>query len=194
MKTKTLMTGGWIIVLAALLTSCSTSIDIAKRQFNGGYYVNISKKQPVHSKAITASAHSEASDAQTAADVQSSIEIAIPANEMQAAETQIVAAKPAAKKPSLATSSEVIAQTTGQELETPASAMEYAKADSAESFASPSMKGRPSDLILILLCIFLPFIAVGIVDDWGTRFLISILLCLLFWLPGVIYAFVVCFG
>ncbi|TAL58134.1 MAG: YqaE/Pmp3 family membrane protein [Bacteroidetes bacterium] len=56
------------------------------------------------------------------------------------------------------------------------------------------MRGDAPAIVLILLCIFLPPVAVGIVNDWGSKFWFDILLTLLFYFPGMIYAFFVCFG
>jgi uncharacterized membrane protein YqaE (UPF0057 family) len=48
------------------------------------------------------------------------------------------------------------------------------------------------EIVLILLCIFLPPIAVGLMTDWEFEPLaINILLCLLCWLPGIIHAFII---
>ncbi len=48
-------------------------------------------------------------------------------------------------------------------------------------------------IIYILLCIFIPFVAVGLATDWDVKdVVITILLSILFWLPGIIYAFYVC--
>lgn len=50
------------------------------------------------------------------------------------------------------------------------------------------------DILLILLCIFLPPLAVFIKNDGiDTDFWITLVLWLLFALPGIIYAFYVCF-
>ena len=49
-------------------------------------------------------------------------------------------------------------------------------------------------LLLVIIGILLPPLAVFLVDGASTRFLISILLTLLFWLPGIIYAMIVIFG
>lgn len=48
-------------------------------------------------------------------------------------------------------------------------------------------------ILLAILCIFLPFIAVLLVHGVSTPFWIDLLLCILFYLPGIIYAFIVCF-
>jgi uncharacterized membrane protein YqaE (UPF0057 family)/NACalpha-BTF3-like transcription factor len=48
-------------------------------------------------------------------------------------------------------------------------------------------------ILYIILCILLPFVAVGLATDWDlTKTLICLLLCCLFWLPGIIYAFIIC--
>ncbi len=47
-------------------------------------------------------------------------------------------------------------------------------------------------IILIILCFIIPPIAVGIKTNWDiTKLLISILLTVFFWLPGIIYALLV---
>lgn len=47
--------------------------------------------------------------------------------------------------------------------------------------------------LLVLLCIILPPLAVYLVKGMGNAFIIDLILCLFFWLPGIIYAFIVCF-
>jgi uncharacterized membrane protein YqaE (UPF0057 family) len=48
-------------------------------------------------------------------------------------------------------------------------------------------------ILYIILCILLPFVAVGLATDWDlTKTLICLLLSILFWIPGVIYAFIIC--
>jgi uncharacterized membrane protein YqaE (UPF0057 family) len=49
-------------------------------------------------------------------------------------------------------------------------------------------------ILLVILCFLLPFVAVGIKTDWDlVKVLIAIILSLLFWLPGIIYALLVVF-
>jgi uncharacterized membrane protein YqaE (UPF0057 family) len=58
-------------------------------------------------------------------------------------------------------------------------------------------KGEASEntLLMALLCIFLPPLAVYLHEgEINTRFWISLILTLLFWLPGIIYALIVVFG
>ena len=53
------------------------------------------------------------------------------------------------------------------------------------------IKALKADVLEIILAIFLPPIAVLLHDGVGTYFWISIILTLLFWLPGVIFALLV---
>lgn len=45
-----------------------------------------------------------------------------------------------------------------------------------------------SNLVMIILAIFLPFIAVLISKGFGKDFIINVVLCLLGYLPGIIHA------
>ncbi len=48
-------------------------------------------------------------------------------------------------------------------------------------------------IVYILLCIFIPFVAVGLATDWEVKdVVINVLLCLLCGIPGIIHAFIVC--
>ncbi len=43
-------------------------------------------------------------------------------------------------------------------------------------------------LLLVIIAILLPPVAVGIKDGVGMHLVINIVLCVLFWLPGLIHA------
>ncbi|KIW28411.1 uncharacterized protein PV07_08078 [Cladophialophora immunda] len=45
-----------------------------------------------------------------------------------------------------------------------------------------------SDVLLYVLALFLPPLAVFLKEGFGGDFIINILLCLLWWLPGIIHA------
>ncbi|MCO6501418.1 MAG: YqaE/Pmp3 family membrane protein [Vicingus serpentipes] len=54
---------------------------------------------------------------------------------------------------------------------------------------------KVDDVVLIILSIFIPPLAVYLYENTITNnFWFDILFTLLFWLPGVIFAFLVCFG
>lgn len=43
-------------------------------------------------------------------------------------------------------------------------------------------------LLLVIIAILLPPVAVGIKDGIGLHLVVNILLCIFFWLPGLIHA------
>lgn len=45
-----------------------------------------------------------------------------------------------------------------------------------------------SKLLLVIIAILLPPLAVGLKEGVGMSLLINIILCILFWLPGMIHA------
>ncbi|MCB0401181.1 MAG: YqaE/Pmp3 family membrane protein [Flavobacteriales bacterium] len=54
---------------------------------------------------------------------------------------------------------------------------------------------QASDIVIALLCFFLPPIGVVVFENGVTgNFWLDLLLTLLFWLPGAVYAFLVCFA
>lgn len=61
----------------------------------------------------------------------------------------------------------------------------------AKKVSGDTSSNGHSMLMLYLLAIFIPFVAVGLVTDWETdTVLISLLLSLLCYIPGVIHAFI----
>jgi uncharacterized membrane protein YqaE (UPF0057 family) len=50
------------------------------------------------------------------------------------------------------------------------------------------MAASDNKILLIILAIFLPFVAVFLKKGVGSDLLINIILCIFFWLPGVIHA------
>lgn len=53
--------------------------------------------------------------------------------------------------------------------------------------------GGDDAILYVILCIFIPFVAVGLATDWNVRdVVINILLCCLCGIPGIIHAFIVC--
>ncbi len=55
-----------------------------------------------------------------------------------------------------------------------------------------SIMAGESQVLIIVLCILIPPLAVGLVHGIGDKFWINILLTLLFVLPGIIHALIVC--
>lgn len=67
-----------------------------------------------------------------------------------------------------------------------------------KAFKAAQKSGKDSDtntLLLVILAILLPPLAVYLYEgEINTRFWISLILTLLFWLPGIIYALVIILG
>ena len=205
MKTQNLFSLGIITVVALILTSCGTSIDIAKRHFNDGYYIHVNKNKPVVKK-----------NEMVLENKENDLNLTV-SEKVSVAENQIKIESISLKTENVNDNAMAVASSDNKPLfsKKKAFAINAAEDNSVnrvktdfgfrkhfsnakkESELQRHHSSQGSDvpaIILILLCLFLPFIAVGIVDNWGTRFLISILLTILFWIPGVIYAFIVCFG
>ena len=68
------------------------------------------------------------------------------------------------------------------------------KSMAIKKLAKKSTKSSNSDddvllILLVILCFLIPPLAVAIASDWDlTKILISLILTLLFWFPGIIYA------
>lgn len=52
------------------------------------------------------------------------------------------------------------------------------------------LQGTGTTVLLVILALFIPPLAVFIATKSGKKTLIDFLLCLLFWIPGVIYALI----
>ncbi|MFI5163936.1 MAG: YqaE/Pmp3 family membrane protein [Bacteroidia bacterium] len=211
MKTKKILIANFILAIAVVFASCSSSVEITKRTFNNGYYVHVIKNKPVTEKNET-----------TASNRQNIIH---PVVSKEAENKNIVIANqnatiadPTEKKTENTIDNSAVASVNKGSAPSVKKSFAFALAEEENILTSYNNKqvlkkhfytigerknlvrnnffkgSNTPEIILILLCIFLPFIAVGIVDNWRTRFLIDLLLCLLFYLPGIIYAFIVCFG
>jgi len=203
MTTKSIFSAAFIL-LAVVFTSCSTSVDIAKRHHNNGYYIHIASKKQVSSPVADVAAPKK--------DVQS-----VATNEVKsepvAAETKIIT--PVAKEKgdenlvSASTDLKPAFSSVKKQLKKAIASSEvnasenhkaefikynYAQKHFSKKATRPLTARDAPGIVLILLCIFLPPVAVGIVADWGKRFWIDLLLTLLFYFPGMIYAFIVCFS
>jgi uncharacterized membrane protein YqaE (UPF0057 family) len=61
-----------------------------------------------------------------------------------------------------------------------------------QKLPSTSKKADDIDITLLyILCVLIPFVAVGIVTDWEVKdVVINLLLSILCWIPGIIHAFI----
>lgn len=179
----------------AFLSSCSQfgNLDIQKRHYNKGFYVHRSEKHDAVSaeeKTMTAAVTETATEIQqpVAVEETSSTPVAQPSRtvalQQQAAEESNHAVRPAVEKP--ATHSTTIVPV---KIKTPASIVLHDR----KAPAGPA-SGDVDLLILVILAILLPPLAVFLKEgDLTINFWIDLLLCLLFFLPGIIFALLVVF-
>ena len=204
MKTKKLFSACFISVIAIFFASCSSSIDIVKRQYNDGYYIHVSKNKPVAGKSEIAFENKKSNSVPVtqeetiiAENKTINEDVAVKDQNGNAPETMVASSD---NKPTLAKKNNLFANDTEPKsagIKSDFGFKNHFSNSKKENELLHRYSSNGSDVpevVLILLCIFLPFIAVGLVDNWGTKFLIDLLLCLLFYIPGIIYAFIVCFG
>lgn len=192
---------------AGFLFSCQSSSDltsssiIKKRRYTKGYQLNI--KTPVSDKASETYASNESAKLQqesvateipvvNAAPVTASVratptEVATPkADSKTDVWTRSVEANPAYTKPSERTNDRETAE-----------ALPYDRAAVKHIDRTNAVMGTPvatpsdgSMLLYIILAILLPPLAVGLLYGIGIEFWISLILTLLFYIPGMVYALI----
>lgn len=181
----------------AFLSSCSQfgNLDIQKRHYNKGFYVHRSEKHDAVSaeeKTMTAAVAETATEIQQPVAVGENVAapVAQPSRtvavQQQAAEESNLAVRPAVEKPAThANAAKVVPVKT----KTPASIVLHDR----QAPAGPA-SGDVDLLILVILALLLPPLAVFLKEgDLTINFWIDLLLCLLFFLPGVIFALLVVF-
>lgn len=211
MKTKNILSAGFALLLAVIFTSCSTSVDIAKRQFNNGYYIHIASK-----KQVTPVADVVVSKKELRPVIVNEVKIepvvtTIPVIEKRV-EDNLVSVS-ADKKPALPSIKKRLKEAVAS-TEIPVSGdnntefKAYQKEKRKFNWGLNSLFGGGSvpGIILIVLCILIPPLAVLLEVGVGKEFWIDLLFYLLgfgylgvlflglFWLIAVVYAFIVCFG
>jgi uncharacterized membrane protein YqaE (UPF0057 family) len=66
------------------------------------------------------------------------------------------------------------------------------KTKASTKMVKKALKDEVPTILLYVLCFFIPFLAVGLATDWDvTAVVINLLLCFLFFLPGIIHAIIV---
>lgn len=184
------------IIVAA--SSCKNT-ELTKRHYTKGYYVH--KARSVEAPKATDGLTSEANAEKVAGtDVMSTKAVAFAPQSAPELKGQIV-------ENSNAEFSGFYEQKTSNNAKQLFSLNKSLKSDNKSSVVSSQYKtqGKTTttssnnasdrDILLIILCIFLPPLAVYLHEnDINTPFWIDLILTLLFWLPGIIYAFIVCFA
>ena len=211
MKTQNIFSIGIIFVLSLMLTSCGTSIDIAKRHFNDGYYVHISKKKEVQHAERNQDASSKEQDMPSEVAVQSEPEIS--SSEKNDATSDNLLTASADDKPEiiLKKNTPKVEEISNQVPETKLAEIAKKKIRNKlfphrqnHSFGQSGVPG----IIMVILCIFIPPFAIYLEDGIRTPFWVDLLIWViglgilsatktgyvgLLVLIAIIYAFTVCF-
>ena len=186
-------------VIAGALASCS-SVEIAKRQHRSGYYVSFGNKTEVNKTEVNkteAKVNQNVAQhevAQTPIESQE-VEAVNNVDASEVAENNVVSNQKNELTPSKSSKQNLFTQNLNEEK------VESKKSNFVQKLAKKSIVSKLSKptndimlLILVILAIFLPPIAVGLKKNWALiPLLISIILTLLFWLPGIIHALLVVF-
>lgn len=202
MKRSNIVTACFVFMLAVIFTSCSTSVDIAKRQFSNGYYIHFASKKNINTPVQEVAARKSGTPAEEI-EMQSKPAPASEQEKMTPVKEEgfpvvtasvdrkaVISSKRELKD---ALSSLEIVEPVKSRVKSGRSAYAHKKFEYEGN--SMWMRGDAPAVLMILLCIFLPPIAVGIKSDWsGGKFWFALLLTILFYFPGMIYAFFVCFG
>ncbi|MFN0031838.1 MAG: YqaE/Pmp3 family membrane protein [Flavobacteriales bacterium] len=177
------------------------SCTIEKRHYTGGYHVEWNSKinklsnatvQPQENLASNASEVEftmaeealQVAEKENNSSVETSQEEAVAgsSNELQPADLKVKAVKKSSKQTNAINRADV----------------REAK-QTIQQIAKPNMEDvnelNTNEVLLVILCIFIPFLAVFLFEgSITTNFWLDLLLCLLFWLPGIVFAFLVCFA
>jgi uncharacterized membrane protein YqaE (UPF0057 family) len=190
-----------IIVGAGLLiASCSTEHSIVKRHYTKGYYVDhiasVDKAQPAAkaiaapvSKPVTEQIIRSESQEQAQAVRQESRKASTSASASTSAKKHTSSPEPQPEEKKMVSDAPVVVQGIA-----PSASRKEVKLDARER--SKNRGGDDANVaLLVLLCIFIPFLAVYLKEKSITvNFWIDLLLCFLFYIPGIIFAFYICFA
>lgn len=186
------------VAVVSLLTACSPDLhlDISKRRYRKGFHVDAGSG---HRQSVTAERQVE----QTAK--MPVIVSALPQAQNEPLVEQHYSVPVVEAQPPVVASNETVTQvkhTRSTPAAVDAISTLFAKEQSVQSAskfqqvkqAAKRFFHPQEDVpfwLLIVLCILLPPLAVFLKFGIGTEFWISLILTLIFWLPGVIYALIV---
>lgn len=183
------------LAIAILLSSCS-SLGLTKRKYRKGYHWSIAKSSstPEKTNSLVANPQQKKEPILSSQKTDLSTESLIPVSFSKISTTQTERElKPTSfnhKTGKL--NSETNPLIASQKL---IKSKKTLKSIPVRPKSSPSSKSKTNDIILILCCLFIPPLAVFLLqDDITVDFWIDLVLCLLLWIPGVVFAFLVCFA
>lgn len=199
-----------VILAAFILASCGTSHDVVdgglfqKRKYNKGYHIS-KKSKTVNKKGQSDGEVASASSIEKVELKTASIEVEpITSDQTVITESsEIIAANMESEKNEVITAQKPKVQSTfatkapfkkdrnldrgGSNLINQSTPVSFEKKHNT----SDSKETTDNTLLLVIIAFFIPFLAVGLYDGISGRFWLSLILTLLFWLPGFIYALIV---
>jgi uncharacterized membrane protein YqaE (UPF0057 family) len=178
-----------LVTLTFILSSCGGPLSITKRHYNSGFYVETSGR----------SEHDASTKPKTLARKQESkpISTKLPISSVKTETTvnNTVSASAETKYAGRIPKHIAAVQTPVSKAVTPFAVA--GKEKSVSNIFVHSNKNRSMDdhqLLILVLCFLLPPLAVYLKDnDLGLNFWIDLILTLIFWVPGIIFAIIVCF-
>jgi uncharacterized membrane protein YqaE (UPF0057 family) len=189
---KTALALSVIFMIALFFSSCSNgrNLSIEKRRYGKGYYVHANGKRDVKADNKTEIA-TALNDEQTAT---APVEVVVnKVNENKAAPTHVA---PAPQKEKAAVST--VPASTPKVVAGPVQAVkknapaEQSRKNATKKKSAPRASDDVALVLIIILCFLLPPLAVYLSEGITTNFWIDLILTLLFFLPGVIFALIVC--
>jgi len=201
MKSANSLSAFFICALAAsVLSSCGSSVEIVKRKHNDGYYVHVNKSVKPADKAesqLVSSSSIDVSNNQNEGSLSNvssiSEKTAITDNSFIASESNqlLLVSK---QRYSYDSNTDLISDLKVEKANYISSAQFKQIKKFGKISGETSSASRVDDVVLVICCLLLPPLAVYLKDGIGASFWLDLLLTFLFILPGVIYAFIVCFA
>jgi uncharacterized membrane protein YqaE (UPF0057 family) len=202
---KKIKLGLYTLVAGLVLTSCATSNDVVsnkkiqKRKYNKGFFVDKNKTSFAKADKVSKAVIS-VEDQVFESDNVSENEIILLNSEMESNEVvQVEKVENIAvlqKEETSEFSNKSTIDSTEESVDI--KNVEGKTSETKKKFRSKrqNVNNQSSSddmmILLVILCFLLPFVAVGIKTSWDIKkVLICLILSILFWLPGVIYALLV---
>lgn len=191
----------FIYVFAMVFSSCSTSESVVsngflqKRKYNKGFHKtgkNKIKSNGTKNEEVLVLNNTIKSDTKIINEEE------IPSKEAKEASSEVLVIKESSVK-EVSTNNKTtkvkskIVQVIESKVEKVTSVL---KNETILNTSSNTSSNTSDDMmiLLIILAIIIPFVAVGIYTDWDvTKTLIALILTILFWLPGIVYALLTIF-
>lgn len=191
MKKLTLL----LAIIGIVFSSCNGKYTIAKRKYNKGFYVSrntgtTTKPEAVDKNTVSKTKTQEVIETEVVAKKESNALSIVPTATSEQSVKSMESKALITKSENPKVTSTLLAS------KAPISAPEksFKKIDINKN-AATAKKGSDHEILLIILCIFIPPLAVFIFEDSiTTNFWVDLILTILGWLPGMIFAFLVCFA